>query len=448
MENKLPAAFCTKMQNLLKDDYQAYLDSFDYERQYGLRVNTLKISVEDFLKISPFKLEPIPWTTDGFYYQGEDKPAKHPYYYAGLYYLQEPSAMTPAEVLPIEEGDYVLDCCAAPGGKSTKLISKLNHQGLLVTNDISNSRAQALLKNIELCGADNAFVTSEDTAKLAKYFPNFFDKILIDAPCSGEGMFRKEPTMLKSWDENSNLHYHNLQIEIVEAALKMLKDGGSIVYSTCTFDPLENEAIIKHLLSLDDSLHTVAIKNRYEHFACGQDLKDAIRIYPHLVKGEGHFVCLIQKGFKQNKIIPYSIAKMPNNEDVLEFLKHMQLNLNNRHFEIIQDNVYLVPDIDIKLKGLRILRSGLLLGEIKKHHFEPAQSLAMALKMSDFDQVLNFDAKDERVIRYLKGETLYVKDLTTLQGWVLVCVSGYPLGFAKIDQGTLKNKYAKGWRYQ
>lgn len=436
------------MQELLKDDYQAYLDSFDNERQYGLRVNTLKISVEDFLKISPFKLEPIPWTSDGFYYQGEDKPAKHPYYYAGLYYLQEPSAMTPAEVLPIEEGDYVLDCCAAPGGKSTKLISKLKHQGLLVTNDISNSRAQALLKNIELCGADNAFVTSEDTSKLAKYFPNFFDKILIDAPCSGEGMFRKEPAMLKSWNEDSNLYYHNLQMEIVEAALKMLKDGGSIVYSTCTFDPQENEDIIKHLLSLDDSLHTVTINNRYEQFAHGQDLEDAIRIYPHLVKGEGHFVCLIQKGTKQDNVSPKTIAKMPNNEDVLEFLKHVQLNLENRHFETIQDNIYLVPDINVKLKGLRILRSGLLLGEIKKHHFEPAQSLAMALNMHDFDQVLNFDVTDERVIRYLKGETLYVKDLTTIQGWALVCVSGYPLGFAKIDQGTLKNKYAKGWRYQ
>ena len=448
MENKLPAAFKAKMQNLLKNDYQAYIDSFDNERQYGLRVNTLKISVEDFLKISPFKLEPIPWTTDGFYYSGEDKPAKHPYYYAGLYYLQEPSAMTPAEVLPIKDGDFVLDCCAAPGGKSTKLISKLHHSGLLVTNDISNSRAQALLKNIELCGADNAFVTSEDTTKLAKYFPNFFDKILIDAPCSGEGMFRKEPAMLKSWNDTSNDYYHDLQSDIVAAAAKMLKDGGMMVYSTCTFDPKENEVIIKQLLEVDETLHVVAINPRYENFAPGLEIPEAARLYPHLLNGEGHFVCLLQKGNPETVSKANLQAKLPNDEILLDFLKHVHLDLTNRHFEKIQDNIYLVPNIDVKLKGLRILRSGLLLGESKKNHFEPAQSLAMALSETDFDQILNFDVEDERVIRYLKGETLYVKDLTTLEGWVLVCVNHYPLGFAKISQGTLKNKYAKGWRYQ
>ncbi len=436
------------MQSLLKAEYPDYIESFNNERQYGLRVNTLKISVEDFLKIAPFKLEPIPWTSDGFYYSGEDKPAKHPYYYAGLYYLQEPSAMTPAESLPIEEGDFVLDCCAAPGGKSTKLLSKLQHSGCLITNDISNSRAQALLKNVELCGGDNVFVTSEDTTKLAKYFPNFFDKILIDAPCSGEGMFRKEPAMLKSWNPESNQYYHNLQISIIEAAYQMLKDGGKLVYSTCTFDESENEAIIKHLLSLDENLNVLSIANRYEMFNHGIEIENAVRIYPHKVKGEGHFVCLIQKGNKDRTPLEKIDAKMPKDELLLEFLSHVKLNTINRHFEKIQDNVYLVPNVDVKLKGLRILRSGLLLGELKKNHFEPSQALAMSLKAEDFDQIINLNAEDERVIRYLKGETLMVKDITDFEGWVLVCVDHYPLGFGKVNNGTLKNKYAKGWRYQ
>ena len=448
MENKLHDAFKSKMQNLLKDEYPDYIKSFGNERQYGLRVNTLKISVEEFLKISPFELEPIPWTSDGFYYKGEDKPAKHPYYYAGLYYLQEPSAMTPAEALPIETGDFVLDCCAAPGGKSTKLLSKLQHSGCLITNDISNSRAQALLKNVELCGGDNVFVTSEDTTKLAKYFPNFFDKILIDAPCSGEGMFRKEPDMLKSWKPDSNQYYHDLQIAIVEAAYQMLKDGGQLVYSTCTFDQSENEAIIKHLLALDEKLTVLPIGNRYEQFNHGIEIEDAVRIYPHKVKGEGHFVCLIQKGSTNKPTSANIKAQLPKDELLLDFLKHVKLNTANRHFEKIQDNVYLVPNIDVKLKGLRILRSGLLLGELKKNHFEPSQALAMSLKASDFDQVLNLNVEDERVIRYLKGETLLVKDICNFEGWVLVCVNGYPLGFGKVNSGTLKNKYAKGWRYQ
>ena len=195
----LPQNYLDAMKELLKEDYEDYLASFEEKRLYGLRINTLKISVEDFLKISPFELEPIPWIENGFYFHEEDKPAKHPYYFAGLYYIQEPSAMTPANVLPVEDGDVVFDMCAAPGGKSTELGAKLDRTGLLITNDISNSRAKALLKNVEVFGIPNLCVLSEDPKKIADRFTGFFDKVLIDAPCSGEGMFRRDPVAVQEW---------------------------------------------------------------------------------------------------------------------------------------------------------------------------------------------------------------------------------------------------------
>ncbi|MDO5520504.1 MAG: RsmB/NOP family class I SAM-dependent RNA methyltransferase, partial [bacterium] len=244
----LPSTYTDRMKELLSmEEYEAYIKSFDKPHHAGLRVNTLKISVEEFMNISPFELKRVPWTTNGFYYDKSEQPAKHPYYYAGLYYIQEPSAMTPAALLPIEEGDRVLDLCAAPGGKSTELAAKLNGTGVLVTNDISNSRAKALLKNIELQGVRNAIVTSEPPEKLGRYFEGYFDKILVDAPCSGEGMFRKDNALIKSWEEYGVEYFSKIQKEIIVEAAKMLRPGGLMVYSTCTFSPEENELTIEHL---------------------------------------------------------------------------------------------------------------------------------------------------------------------------------------------------------
>ena len=245
----LPRAFEEKMQQLLQDDYENYLKCFEEPRHFGLRVNTAKISVEDFVKIAPWPLEPVEWIENGFYYDGEHiQPAKHPYYYAGLYYLQEPSAMTPANRLPVEEGEKVLDLCAAPGGKATELGAKLGRNGLLVANDISNSRARGLLKNLELFGIGNVLVTSEEPGKLIDYFPLYFDKILIDAPCSGEGMFRNERKMVKAWEEHGPSFFSKLQRSIITQAAAMLRPGGMLLYSTCTFDSLENEKTIEYLL--------------------------------------------------------------------------------------------------------------------------------------------------------------------------------------------------------
>ena len=246
---KLPEKFETRMKALLGEEYEEFAKGYDTEHASGLRVNTLKTTPEIFETMSPVPIRKIPWITNGFFYDAkQEQPAKHPYYFAGLYYIQEPSAMTPAAVLPIEEGDRVLDLCAAPGGKSTELIAKLQGSGVLVSNDISNSRAKALLKNLELFGSRNAVILSEPPIKLAERFESYFDKILVDAPCSGEGMFRKSPAIMKNWEQYGVEYYEKLQKEILPLAVKMLRPGGKLLYSTCTFSPEEDEQMLSFLL--------------------------------------------------------------------------------------------------------------------------------------------------------------------------------------------------------
>ena len=245
----LPVEFTDKMKRLLGAEYEDYIACYKEPRWYGLRVNTLKISVEEFDKICPFEIKKIPWIDNAFYYDGEkEQPSRHPYYFAGLYYLQEPSAMTPANRLPVEPGDRVLDVCAAPGGKATELGAKLGREGILVANDISSSRAKGLLKNIEVSGIGNVLVSSEEPGKLENYFAEYFDKILIDAPCSGEGMFRKDKKVIKAWEEHGPSFFAKIQRNIITQAARMLKKGGWMLYSTCTFDEEENEGTIRHLL--------------------------------------------------------------------------------------------------------------------------------------------------------------------------------------------------------
>lgn len=441
----LPKQYLENMKELLSEEYEAYLDSFDHERYYGLRVNTTKISVEDFLKINPFTLKQIPWCKDGFYCLEEEKPAKHPYYYAGLYYLQEPSAMLPAEVLPIEEGDIVLDACSAPGGKATKLACKLNNTGILFSNDISVSRQQITLKNIETFGIKNAYVISEDISKLKANFTNAFDKILIDAPCSGEGMFRKEPSLIKSWLEKGNEYYANIQKQIIKDGLELLKDGGMMVYSTCTFSKLEDEDIIEYALSICPNLKVLPIeKTKGIQDGITANTKNCARLYPHHINGEGHFVALLQKGETK--------TNTKNNIDTenklkFSFFNDVSLPLNKGNIINREEKYYYEPICNLNLKGLRILRSGLYLGEYKHEKFEPSQALALALKENDYKNILDLDIDDPRVIKYLKCETLDVKD-KHLDGMVLVCVNHYPLGFGLINKGILKNKYPANYRYQ
>lgn len=496
----LPEEFEMKMKKLLGSEYEEFLASYDHPRNFGLRVNVDKISPKEFEKIAPFHLTKIPWTENGYYYEEQDMPARHPFYYAGMYYLQEPSAMTPASRLVSKPGDRVLDLCAAPGGKATELGAHLHGKGVLVANDISASRAKALLKNIEVFGIRNSFVLNEVPAKLAENFPEFFDKILVDAPCSGEGMFRKDPAVAKVWDGNKPFECAKQQKEIITRAAQMLAPGGDMLYSTCTFSPEENEQVIQFLLDSRDDMEIREIQP-YEGFTPGcpeaangtPDLKKCVRIWPHKMAGEGHFLALLHKkapgetaGAQENdrnghpnretmvdehkNQVEGTISDIkgigkPEIKALTEFFADVSMEMNWKQVEVRKGQVYLVPEALGTRKGLVFLRNGLYLGEIRKDRFEPSQSFAMALKKKEYMAVIDLDYSDVRVEKYLRGETLEVDDIVerNLQkaeemhnakamkkrlekGWQLVCVNGYPLGWGKLVNGTLKNKYHAGWR--
>ena len=422
---QLPEKFLSRMESMLGKEFPAFLQSYDFPRKFGLRVNTNKISVEEFLEISPFHLEPIPWIDNGFFYDENDRPSRHPYYFAGLYYLQEPSAMTPANRFSVNPGEYVLDLCAAPGGKATELGAKLQGNGFLVANDISNSRAKALLRNLELFGIKNSMVTNETPAKLAKYFPEFFDKILVDAPCSGEGMFRKDPDVAKTWDETRPEFFGKLQREIVTQAISMLKPGGELLYSTCTFSPIENEGLISFILENFPEIELLTLDD-YEGFTKGcpdwgnkdTRLKKCIRIFPHHMEGEGHFLALMKKNgcSVSSRITPITKPDKTSKKLLDEFFKNMSQPLDFNRIDIRNENVYYLPEADTaSLKGIKFLRNGLFLGELKKNRFEPSQPFAMSLQMKDFHNIVNLSSSDERVMRYLKGETLILNEAEALK---------------------------------
>lgn len=455
-KNELPVSFLDSMQKLLGEEYQEYFNSFEQEPLCGLRVNTAKLTAEELKELVPWELRPVPWISNGFYYEEEDRLSKDPYYYAGLYYLQEPSAMTPASRLPIEPGDMVLDLCAAPGGKSTELGARLQKKGMLVANDISNSRAKALLKNLELLGIENICVTSEAPEKLKTVFPEFFDKILVDAPCSGEGMFRKDPDMVKSWMEHGPEYYAGIQKEITSQAVEMLKPGGYLLYSTCTFARCEDEEVIEYLLNQYPELELQPLE-QFDGASDGIGLHGCIRLFPHKLHGEGHFLALLHKRKRREQEMKRAegkaegkAAKLLEKEPGLaEFLQLVKKPLELSRIRVIQNGVYYLPEGFPEHARLRYLRTGLLLGELKKGRFEPGQALAMALTKEEFAATFSLPRQDDRVIRYLKGETIALHEgEEPVKGWCLVCVDGYPLGFAKGNGMTLKNKYYPGWRWQ
>ena len=367
--------------------------------------------------------------------------------------------MTPADRLPVEPGDRVLDVCAAPGGKATELGAKLQGKGVLAANDLSSSRAKGLLKNLELFGIGNVLVLSEEPGKLVPYFREYFDKILIDAPCSGEGMFRKDRKMIRAWEEHGPEYFSKIQRSIVTQAAQMLRPGGMLLYSTCTFSPLENEQTIEYLLEQYPEFEICEMEG-YDGFSAGmpevtaqkdENLKKTVRIFPHRMKGEGHFIALLKKGEGISVHIDSGKGKTKRiPQELEEFLALAARDFDLSRIEIRGEKVYYMPEGIPDLKGVRFLRTGLLMGELKKKRFEPSQALAMNLKKEEYRYILDLPASDERVIRYLKGETLDVEDLVSSKekGWYLVCVDGYPLGFGKLGNQTLKNKYLPGWRWQ
>ena len=459
----LSPAFLERMQKMLGDEYEDFIKSYEVPRTYGLRVNTAKISCEEFEKIVPFPVTPIPWIPNGYFYPGDVRPSFCPLYQAGLYYLQEPSAMTPVSCLPVTPGENILDLCAAPGGKATALGAMLNGSGLLVANDISSSRTRALLRNIELFGIANAFVTNETPAHLKDRFPEFFHKILLDAPCSGEGMFRKEDALARDWTPEKSDELSVLQKELILQAADMLRPGGQLLYSTCTFAPKEDEGVVSYLLENRPDMKLMELP-AYEGFAPGVPawgnddpaLSRCVHLFPHKMQGEGHFMALFCKEGRTDLIGQFSYAKPnPDTRKWLElFFQEIGLKtLGGQPFdwnrvETRKDKVYYLPPVTGDFRGLTFLRNGLYLGDLKKNRFEPSEPFALALRKDDTDGIISLSVNDQRLTRYLKGETLNIEqgEAAHTKGWHLLCVEGYPLGFGKLVGNTFKNKYPAGWR--
>lgn len=449
----LPQPFISRMKELLKDDAVDFFASYDQPKKSGLRVNTLKISVDDFLSMSPFPLQPIPWASTGFYYEEADAPGKHVLHRAGLYYIQEPSAMAVAPALAPEPGERVLDLCAAPGGKTTHLAAFMQGRGILVANEFTPNRAKVLAENVERLGLRNTLVLNESPANLAKVFPAWFDRILVDAPCSGEGMFRKDPDAYKEWSPENVAYCSVRQLDILREAAKMLRSGGKLVYSTCTFSPDENEALMNKFLTDHPEFRLLPLINS-ELFSQGmpewgnnrEDLRRAVRLWPHRLQGEGHFAALLEK---TDGSIPRHTRFHPKapTDAVRLFQSFHKESLEMLPFEgqllLLKDNLYILPANLPDISSLKWVRPGLHLGEVKKNRFEPSHTLAMSLKQSDALRSVSFHSEDPNIYKYLRGETL---PSHTSDGWTLVCVDKYPLGWGKTVQHTLKNHYPKGLR--
>ena len=400
---------------------------------YNKNVNGVKgeEKIDELVEhLNLYNLTPIPWADEGFYYDEEvDRPGKSPLHESGAYYLQEPSAMSVVPHLDIKEGDKVLDMCAAPGGKSTYILSKLNDTGLLVSNEINSTRIRALGENLERFGARNCIITNTDSNNLRKVFTGYFDKIVIDAPCSGQGMFRKDEVAIEDWSYAKVLECQSIQKEIIRDGYDMLKNGGILVYSTCTFAKEENEDVINEFIS------------EYEN----AKLIEMQRIWPHKVSGEGHFVAKIQKLENEDCNVKY--IKIKNNDkevkDYREFeKKFLNISMESR-FDIRGENLYLLPEEHPDTKKLKVLRYGLHLGMLKKNRFEPSHALSHYLKMEDVKNVENFSIQDNKILDYLRGNTI---ETGKSRGWVLVCVEGIGLGWGKESNGILKNHYPKGLR--
>ncbi|MDD2430802.1 MAG: RsmB/NOP family class I SAM-dependent RNA methyltransferase [Firmicutes bacterium] len=441
---QLPESFVLEMESILGGDFPSFLKALNEgNSRPGLRVNTLKIGVEDFLELAPWPLERIPWSEEGFYYPLSARPAKHPYYHAGLFYLQEPSAMAPVAILDPKPGDKVLDLCSAPGGKTLQIAAKIKGNGLIVANDLYPDRLKALNRNVEQAGIKNVTILNETSCNLQKTFTGFFDKILIDAPCSGEGMFRKDPRGIKGWQEYPPVFCQKRQRGILEEASSLLKPGGILVYSTCTFNCKENEDVLREFLSNNQDFEGIVLKAK-QGLVQGQDYY-TLRLWPHKVEGEGHFVAKLKK--KETKVTasPASARQRGDYPELFQEFWHENIDSSADDFtlESYGNHLFYVRKDLPSLDGLKVSRPGWFLGELKTKRFVPSQALIMALTKDEVKNRLVLDLKDQRLNTYLRGQTF---NLDSLNGWTGVFLEEHPLGWGKVSNKTLKNHYPKGWR--
>ncbi|SUO80132.1 RsmF rRNA methyltransferase first C-terminal domain-containing protein [Streptococcus equinus] len=433
---KLPDKFIEKYRNLLGQEADDFFATFDEEAVSGFRVNPLKNAQQEFDS-------PIPNTPWGYYGKVSGKSAEH---VSGLVYSQEPAAQMVAQVASPKENMRVLDLAAAPGGKSTHLLSYMNNTGVLVSNEISSKRSKILVENIERFGARNVVVTNESSDKLAKVFKEYFDLIVFDGPCSGEGMFRKDPQATQYWHEGYPVECASLQKEILEEAMKMLAPGGTLVYSTCTWSPEENEGVVKWLLSTYDNLELVPIE-KINGMAEGIEMQEVARMYPHRFKGEGQFVAKLRdtREPSHSKVKPVK-SNLTKDQLTLwqDFAKeHIKVELKGL-LQTFGDNLYLLPEGLPDLKKLKIARNGLHLGTFKKNRFEPSFALGLSLSPKEVVQSVEIDIEQFKV--YVTGNVINLTEQLK-NGWYLISVNGNGIGFAKITGNSLKNYFPKGLRF-
>lgn len=530
MSVRLPEPFLSRMRKLLGGEYDAWLASYAAPRHYGLRVNTLKLDGEAYVRLSPSggRLRSVPWAEAGYYYAEEIRPGKHPHYYAGLYYIQEPSAMAPAELLDVRPGHKVLDLCAAPGGKSTQIAAKLRGEGLLVANDIARSRTMALVRNLERAGVRNAVVLNEEPERLVPLFRSYFDRILVDAPCSGEGMFRKDESMIAAWLSHPPAHWAQMQRELLRHAADMLAPGGMLVYSTCTFAPEENEEVIAWLLAGRPDLAIVPTEPRFGWTAGRPDwvslhdieprhveaVAGTIRLWPHRTEGEGHYAAVLRRADdgaehaagplqreraaitdasgaerrrrgKGDDAPRAALQSGPRERHRSRHAVRMEKGGPRRRPErampavkeaepvwrafreawlpgrsgpsgkliVAGEQVYAQPDDLPDLTGLRVVRSGWHLGDMKRGRFVPSQALALGIDAEEARMRIEYGSHEAEAMKYLKGETLPLDEGRLVHrhgaaaGYVLVCIDGFPAGWGKLRDGLLINELPPGWRW-
>lgn len=448
----IPAAYLQRMRKLLGDEYPAYLRSLDEKPKRGVRVNTLKCTVEEFLQVSPFALTPSPFAPEGFYLDGECTGAGNTVqHHLGLFYMQEPSAMSAVQVLDPQPGERVLDLCAAPGGKSTQIAAKLQGTGLLWSNEVVLSRAKVLLSNMERMGVRNAVVSSAKPDTIAAKLVGYFDKVLVDAPCSGEGMLRKEPQAALDWSEENIRACAARQLAILESAKACLRPGGVLVYSTCTFSLEENERTILQFLERNADFELLPIDVMFGRMSnpawigrSEQPITHMRRVMP-ADGGEGHFIAKLRK--RDDAVSPccalfdYALCDCP--ESFGEFARTQFISLAGSP-HLVGGTVYLLPDEMPLFHGAGVLRAGVRAGCFKGKRFEPAHHLYVSQRMENLLRPFCMELDDPAARRFLHGEQLEAPGFP--RGYTGVCIGGYPAGFGKVSADVLKNHYPKGLR--
>ncbi len=453
----LPKPFITRMQALLGSEAETLVAALYQPPLTGLRVNSLKLSSEQVSALVNWSLDPVPWCSTGFIVLENAQPGKHPYHAAGFYYLQEPSAMAVAEALAPAPGDLVLDLAAAPGGKATHLAALMGDQGLLVANEVERSRTAALASNLERWGVRNTLITNESAERLAERWGACFDRVLVDAPCSGEGMFRKSAAARQAWSAKTVQGCSLRQQRLLATAAGLVRPGGMLVYSTCTFAPEEDEQVVAHFLAQhpDFELRTVTLPladpGRADWVAADltrSELALTARFWPHRVVGEGHFVALLQRTAGEVVDLPMATLERAHPAACAAWHSFVATTLTHDSAEGMHlisqgSQIYALPTDLPPFAGLSVVRAGLWLGTLQRNRFIPAHSLALALSATTVQQRLDLAPDDPRLVRYLQGHPLPEPGPV---GWLLLTVSGFPISWGRRAQGIIKNAYPKGRR--